>query len=221
MNLNSLAWTKWELPYSIYSAGQWMMPSSTALAFDTGVTNLAGESFAALPTMVLGGQNNLALQAHELPYDSLTAGQNEGQLSVKDTPGFIFDTDPRPFQKSIFTSTMETGDIQILDPQNGEVQLMSFRLHLDYINYGPVRLAVSHSIDGGLTFETDVERFIGTLAKDGAAHHTFVDFSSPVHDRKVRFRVKVEPEDATFDLPFAWQIDRMFVEYTAGGIDGP
>lgn len=221
MNLNSLAWTKWELPYSIYSAGQWMLPASTALVFQSASTNLGGEAFMGLPTLVLGGRNNLALQAHDLPFDSLTAEQNDGQLGVKDTPGFIFDTDPRPLQKSIFTSTMETGDIQIVDAQSGEIQLMSFRLHLDYINYGPVRLEISHSIDGGLTFETDVERFIGTMEKDGSAQHTFVDFSAPVHDRKVRFRIKAEPEDATFDLPFFWQIDRIFVEYTPGGIDGP
>jgi len=103
----------------------------------------------------------------------------------------------------------------------GELQLASFRVHLDYVNYGPVRIAVSVSTDGGLTFTSETIRYIGTMDKDGASHHALLDLESAVNERKVRFRIRVLPEDSTWELPFFWQIDRLFIDYSLGGTDGP
>jgi len=221
MNLNTLAWTSWELPYGIFSSALWNLQPPTALATLISSANLRDESFPGIPTMVLGGQNNLPLQAHALPYDTLTASQNVGTLDSDDMIGFLFETDPRPAQKSVFTSTIETGDIQLIDPNVGELQLASFRVHLDYVNYGPVRIAVSVSTDGGLTFTSETIRYIGTMDKDGASHHALLDLESAVNERKVRFRIRVLPEDSTWELPFFWQIDRLFIDYSLGGTDGP
>lgn len=221
MNLNSLSWTKWDLPYSIYSSDLWSFQSETALVNSLTGTNLAGESFSGLPTLVLGGRNNLPLRAHNLPYDSLTAPQGPGVLDANDIPGFSPPDDQRPTQKSVFTSTLETGDLQILDPGVGEIQLLSFRLHLDTVNYGPVRIAVSTSIDGGANFNTETISYIGDMTKDGSAQHSFLDMDTPVNDRKIRFRIRVLPRDSTWELPFFWQIDRIFIEYQRGGINGP
>lgn len=221
MNLNSLAWTRWDLPYAIYSSAQWSMPSETALTYVIGSTTLGGAAFSGLPTMVLGGRNNLPLRAHDLPYDTLTVHQNAGQLPADDLPGHTFDTEPRPAQKSMFTSTIETGDLQLLDKTAGELQMVSYRLHLDYVNYGPVRLGVSASTDGGLSFTDETIHYMGTMDKDGATYHMFLDMETPVNDRRIRFRIRVLPESATWDLPFFWQIDRIFVEYTLGGLNGP
>jgi len=84
MNLNTLAWTSWELPYGIFSSALWNLQPPTALATLISSANLRDESFPGIPTMVLGGQNNLPLQAHALPYDTLTASQNVGTLDSDD-----------------------------------------------------------------------------------------------------------------------------------------
>jgi len=221
MNLNTLAWTSWELPWSIYSSALWNLQPPTALNTTLGSTNLRDESFPGIPTLVLGGRNNLALAAHSLPYDTLTPPQNAGTLDSDDLPGFLFDTDPRPAQKSVFTSTIETGDFQLVDAQAGELQVASFRVHLDYVNYGPVRIGLSASTDGGLTFTTETIRYIGTMAKNGASMHLLADLESAVNDRKVRIRLRVLPEDSVWEFPFFWQIDRLFIDYSLGGTDGP
>jgi hypothetical protein len=221
MNLNTGAWTRWDLPYSIYSTAQWNFQPETGLVSSL-TTTLKGEAFPGIPTMVLGGRHNLPLRSHALPFDTLTVAQNPASLPAPDIPGFIWDTEPRTSQKNIFTSTIETGDIQLVDPAMGEIQIMSYRLHLDTINYGPMRFLFNYSIDGGLTYDSDneVEKFIGTMDKDGRALHTFVDFDNPVHDRKIRFRIQAEPEDSVKDLPFFWQIDRFYIEYEVGAVSG-
>lgn len=220
MNLNTMAWTKWELPYSVYCAGIWEMPSDTRIVFGPSTGHFHGEAFPGFPTLVLGGRNNLALVAHDLPFDTLTPGQGTASQAANDLPGHVMESNNKSAQKSVFTSTLETGDIQLIDPEAGEIQMLSFRLHVDYMNYGPVRIGVSSSVDGGLSFSTEDIMHIGTLEKDGGRFHSLLDLATSVNDRKIRFRLRVLPQNSTFELPFFWQIDRMFLEYQTAGING-
>jgi hypothetical protein len=217
MNLNTLAWTKWELPYSVYSTGIWDLPHPTGFSINLNAAALAGEAFPGLPTMMVGGRNNLALQAHILPYDSLTLGDMETTPAT----GHTFEQIGTLDQHSVFTSTIETGDIQFVDPQAGEVQTLGFRVHLDYRNFGPVRLEISASTDGGATYTTPDAYHIGDMKKDGSARHALLDLDTSVNDRKIRFKIEIEPADATWEVPFFWQIDRIFIEYQTAGINGP
>jgi hypothetical protein len=222
MNLNTGAWTRWDLPYSIYSAALWHFSSETRVTESAAAGNLIGEPYYGIPTLVVGGRNNLPLKAHVLPYDSLTAAQDDGvSLAAPFLPGHVSDQTKYNEQKSVFTSTIETGDIQLIDPQLGEQQMMSFRLHMDYVNYGPVRFEAATSSDGGVTYTTDTAFFIGDMSKDGSSRHALIDLTTPVNDRKVRFRIKAEPTSSLFELPFFWQIDRIFIEYQQAGLNGP
>ena len=214
MNLTTGAWTQWDMTGTVYSTGLWQYPPPTTLRDEAD-----GVSFPALPTLVLGGEDNLARVAHDLPYDQITVPQVGSTIAAG---GFSTGGDVRPEQRELFTATLETGDIQFAG-ERGETQIMVSRLHLDYVDLGPVRILYSHSLDGGLTWATDTEDFIGTVAKDGSRQHAFLDFAEGTfsHERKVRFRIQVAPADSTYDLPYSWQIDRIFVEYREGAVDGP
>jgi len=216
MNLNTLAWTTGELPYGVYSTGMWSIPVPGAL-----VTAAGWDDFRGLQTMVVGGRNNLIQQTHPLPYDTLTPVQTASLTITELQPGFDFGSDPRPSEKNIFTSTMETGDFQFMDDQRGELQMMSYRVHLDYVNLGPVRVGLSASTDGGSTWTTEEIQYVGDSSKDSSRRHALLTFGeNPVHDRAVRFRLRVIPSDSTWETPYAWQFTRISIDYELGGVDG-
>lgn len=205
MNLQSKSWTKWELIQSVTSAGIFSVPRLEEFRNN--------DEHGGLPQMVLGMEDNLGHEAHPFPYDVVTLGADQITGSTN--------SDQAGDLRTLFTSTIETGDFQFVT-EEGEFQITSARLHLTYTNYGPVRLLLSTSTDGGTTWSSETEKFIGEFAASyGDRRHSLLDLGNLVNDRVVRFRIRVKPVDAQQTTPFRWQFDRLFIDYNLGGVDGP
>ena len=210
MYVRSGAWTRIELPFPIFSMGNWTVP--TLKAEDAGTVKLVDGK----PTLVLGGQNNIPYITHLFNYDSLKPP--EEQPGEEDFGGV--QTGSAGKVKKFYTAEMETGDIRLAAPV-GEVQIVPYRLHVEYTNFGPFRVLVKASEDGGINYSTANEYMLGALPADGSRYHAILDLG-PHNAHLVRFNLTIVPAgDNTDELPTRWQIDSISIQHEFGGTDGP
>lgn len=208
MDINSLSWTRAEFPFFVSCAGQWNLLADVNTTNTSGIRSLRGER-----NFIIGTSSNMPFNpVYSSPADILKVG---------DTSGLAF-TDAGNLRKP-FISIIETGDLV----RPNDVQIASYRLHMEFtLKYYTLRVAVSSSIDGGETFNTEIEKTIGTDVNFdiGEKVYSYLDLT-PSHSHITRYRIEIGPDDSDtlFQSPFPfhapWQLDDLRIELveTANG----
>lgn len=200
------AWTRFELPFDIFSFGTWSIPTNKD-SLTASCRPIWGE-----PRLIAGTL---------LPMEANTDWAND---SLSPPTHAAVGSDPLRFENasagsygrviSQFTSTLETGDLDIGEDQN----VIGYRWRIEYEDLGPFRVRIDASVDGGKNWtpETPNEYYLGGRLED--RNETVTDFLDidPVHSQRARFRIRIGAEtDKSGNQP--WKINALKLDHVLGG----
>jgi hypothetical protein len=195
MDLTTGMWTRQSFPYPVTVSGNWHLMTDSMVS--TGGTNERGIGGEA--RLILGDDRGLP-NFGDINYgsDQVVTGYYDGGGYF--TFGSILEENPSTsgYQRQVYTSTLETGDI--VKPEGMDV--VSYRANIQYRPRAySSRMLVSASIDGGKSWNTEKEYWLGisddTAPAFGGSENITVDFD-PTHAPSVRYRFRFKPGEITY-----------------------
>lgn len=197
-------WTRFELPWSISAAGRWTMPRDHADAA------ASGEQVA-----ILGHHSFIPFRLDDRYVHDTDLGTMEDS-DVGSAPTLVFDASELGRKRNFIEATLETGDFAPEDPTS---QTLVDSVQATVRDHGPARLRIDQSIDGGATFNTAVEYYLGSNSADGRLAFHRLDMQQAVEHR-LRTRMRLGVENQPGDSDQKWEIEELWINYEKTG-EGP
>jgi len=199
-SLRNQQWYRFELPLPVTCAGIWTLPGD--------LTTLDTIDIGGTRTLMVGTGNGFPFQLdYTKAFDVIAVGDSTGDTYEPDNEGRL---------KIPFTTTFETGDLAYAGDQGFQTNIIAKRIYISYIDRGPVRVLVSASRDGGVTFNTAQASSIGS-ANDGSYQQALLDIA-PLEGRRIRFKLEFDPTPPDENAnPEVVEISEAWVEWELTG----
>jgi hypothetical protein len=149
-------------------------------------------------------------------YKSVYSITHDSLNTEMDTTGWVFEKESAGKvgrRRKFFTSTFTTGDLLLTGKDNPELQSILNRVHMNYYDRGLCKVTLSHSSDGGVTFSTGQEYYIGTGNANGAYKNIAMDFDGPKHGRRHRVKMEFTPESDSGSSDEVYDIGEIWLEW--------
>lgn len=219
LNLRTMQWQKFTLPFGVTCGGTWTLPN---------LADLRLPARFGYPTSIVAGFDGLPRRLeHGITHDSLKPAladpttADEARRRYDFTHGDL--NDARGGYPEYFDCTLESGDL-LLAADQPHVSSALRSIHLQYRDVGVTKVTAYGSIDGGINWEESSSFQLGTHAADGQLRYQHMDFTEPVHGRRHRIKL-VFSWDLDGDLDYIqfgdypFKIEEIWLDFEPGGED--